>query len=352
MNKKDAASDGDEPLDLTRYFELLWRRRVVIILITLAGGLAGFAYSRMTPPVYRGTARLAITPDSNSGGPIAIYQASLLNEAVIAAAIAEIEAGGGGAVLTVANVQAGISSRTASPGNTLIVEANAGSPDAAGRLAGAIARRALVAYREAEDKALDVAQEKLRTEVDMAERVVAQSRAAWLAFRQKNPGEVLRADTEVFIAQGAELPKLLADIRAEQGRLRAARALSSSEQVAASQIRLAGLEARRDYLLGSGSPGESSAPPTKAEFEHLQLRADFIRALRVRDQVSDEAVAALRHRMSRPTILRFLDEAPGRLSSRRTSSYVSRGLAAGVMFGVFGVLFLDLLVVPLFRRST
>ncbi len=58
--------ERDDPINLADYIRVLWRRRFLILLGTLACALTAFVVSMMIPPVYQTRATLILQPSQFS----------------------------------------------------------------------------------------------------------------------------------------------------------------------------------------------------------------------------------------------------------------------------------------------
>ena len=71
MNQSGSMTPEDQFLSLAQVLNILWRRRLMILLLTLLGLVAGIVYGLVTPPLYRATAtvRPGITNFNANGNP-------------------------------------------------------------------------------------------------------------------------------------------------------------------------------------------------------------------------------------------------------------------------------------------
>lgn len=484
----------------------LWRFRLLILVITLAGGAAGIAYIRVTPVVYLGSARLNIVQSAGSAAAtdaVARFQPLLQNESVVRTALTEA----GLVSLPVADVRGAVTSRIGTPANLLVVEARWPEADAAGRIADSVARAAMAALRNQQATQAAATLDGLTKELATAGEQLEKAREAFVAFRRGNQTEASRTDLDIIATRQRELGDVLAEIPAERARLKTAqerlartpasisgsprelvdiateiaaergrlqslrnrlakvsptvflnrssepvptempspgatvpsRELAAegqtapgnfrletfnpeystlSQLVAASEARVAGLEARRDVLARaaeapnrrtSASPavrsdlsddlrpegGRADIPNpeysavlqqaltsetrlaglearrdylatldhnrqrqtmltevTLSELKLAEVQSDMTRAQQARDRIAEAVVQAQRATANQSTGLELIDQPPtaGQLAGPRTTAAMARGLASGFLLAVFGVFFFEGLATSFFGR--
>lgn len=394
MTAGDAGANAarrDDPeelgLDVAYYTHLLWRYRLLIALVTLAGGLGGWIVSRATANMYAGTARLTISQTEGSvaaADAVAKYQLQLKEESVLTSALKDLGLDRPPANATAADLRAAVSSRVDTAAGMLLVEANWTDPDVATRIARVVAQKALDAALERQRQSATLSQEVLRGQIDTTARSVAETQSALLDFREKNVAALGPRTVDAFEADRYDSAAVLAEIPAERARLRTSRELLArtpatiflerspdksakfeetnpvhtavAGQVADSEARLAALEAKRDFYRTRAAKG--STPKDQeglaAEMTLTQLQVAAKQAQQTLDQLTDAMLRALKAGASPDVGLQAVSEtaAPARRLGRSTSAHVARGVAIGFVLSVLGILFFHGLSTSTFGRRT
>jgi len=381
--------DEDLGFDLGRFVALLWRFRLVILLVSLVGGAVGFMFTKLTPVSYLGTSQLTILQALGSAAAtdaVARYQPLLEDEAVIAAAVTEAGLTG----IAAADVRGRVSSRVAAPGNILIVELRWPEPNAAGSLATSVSRGALATLRSRHAEEQDASRFALEKDLKEAEVQLAEARATYQTIRRSGVGEVSRTDLDSLNLRRRELQEILVEIPTERARLQAAqerleqtptflsRGIAGRQgaedpdddarrfeplnpaynvlvqQVATSEVRLAGLAARHEYLeklIDGSARGQLLTGLLLAEITQTQAQSDMTRAQQTRDRLFD-AVALARRTITQGPALDQGNEppAPGRIITASTTGAIARGMASGFLLAVFAVFFFNGMAFSFFGR--
>jgi len=147
------------------------------------------------------------------------------------------------------------------------------------------------------------------------------------------------------------------DLRAEGGRADVPNPEYSVvlQQALTSETRLAGLEARRDYLAGLDHNRQRQSMLTEvtlSELKQAEVQSDMTRAQQARDRIAESVVQAQRATVNQSTGLELIDQPPtaGQLAGPRTTAALARGLASGFLLAVFGVFFFSGLSTSFGRR--
>lgn len=85
-------AEGQQVPDLSDYLAVLRRRKLLILLLVLLGGAAGAARAAATQPIYTATARVLVSPKSDTAAPIAVVSMATERDIVLSPALAELAA--------------------------------------------------------------------------------------------------------------------------------------------------------------------------------------------------------------------------------------------------------------------
>lgn len=379
---QDAEVTDDVNVDVGRFLSTLWNRRAVILLVTVAGALAGVAYVRLTPLVYVG--RSQVTVATASGSVLAADSANLFQSALSDPEVLKRVLSDAGLQGTdPAELRQKISSRLLPPGNRMIVDVESQDPAMAASLANAATKRAFEVVRERQGSRSRASQVAIDGEAAEAEAALETATDALSTLRKSGAMDAARSAIDLHTVRRRQLQDTLTDIVTERARLamleeRIARAgtqaaqtattaatarndiasvefVALAEQRVATEIRLAGLTVLRDHLENvlKGQTRESLiSAMTDVELRQTRLQTALNRAQQVRDRSADAAAVARRNAVAQPVGLELNaeSEATVRPVGPTLMSGVARGSAFGFVVGVFAVFFLNGLRFSFFAR--
>lgn len=351
----DRSGDDDLLIDVAGFARLLWRFRLAILLAVVAGGALGLAYFRSLPPAFLGRSVLTLTlapGTAPAASQMERFQALAGDLAVITSALEDAGLG----ELSPPAVQSLTTTRVGQPGTLIIVETQWPDADTAGRVASAVATRALTALKERWEKETSDSVAARVKELADAEQEFQRSRMAfadsWLTGRPAVSGSGSTAIERELDETLKQMPPLWARLDVARSRLAALPPTAPVLESAAirsfmvdAEMRLAELSAQRELLIFA-LPRSGPVDPLMAwsEFDARVARLEYARRnARRKANASIQAVEQARAAMSQPVGLELVEPSfsPGRRIGPGSAAFIARGLASGLLFSVFAVFFFN-----------
>lgn len=354
---QDTEATDDVNVDVGRFLSVLWKRRVVILVVTVVGAAAGAGFVRMTPVKYLARTQIAVLTASGSAlasEAATVFQSALTDPAILSLVLAD-------AALErtdTATLRARMSTRLLPPGSRLIVDIEWPDPRGAEMLANAATKRAFQVVRERQGSRNQSSLTALDSEAAAAEASLETAALALTTMRKSGAMDAARGALDYQTARRRELQDTQTEILTERARLtmlqeRLARGgianlelAALTEQRVVSESRLAGLTALQDHLENvlKGQTRESLiATITDLELRQTRLQTELNRTQQVRDRLVDAAAAARRSALTQSIGLELNaeSEATVRPMGPTLMSGLARGAAFGFAVGVFAVFFLN-----------
>lgn len=348
--------DDDVGIDVGRLFSRMWQRRLTVLGVSVLGGAIGVAYVILTPVRFVGIVQLSVTQAAGAAAAtdaVSGYQTVLDDETVLSGAIADSGVSGA----SPGELRQSLSSRLPNPFTRLFVEVTWPNADAAGKLATSAARRALDAFRQRQLLQINNAQATIERELADAEEKWSAASDAMMAWRKSGALESARAALDQQTLRRRELQQILIEWTDERGRLSMLEGRRDSlqgasggelevvrERLLVSEARLAGIAARREYVEGllKGQTREALISDiADTELRQARLQGELTRAQKVRDRLTDAVAQARRTSIAQAGGLELNTDSAAtvRTVGPTIMTGLSRGLATGLVIGIFAVIF-------------
>lgn len=358
----------EDQLDLRDYARFLSRHWGKALAITAAFGAIAWATTALRPTVYDAQAVLAIHEDPDlpaTGATIAKYRALVEDPAIPRRVVEDL--GLNAAPDSVARMAARLSA-PAVEGKVVAVDAQWEDAATAARAANSAARAVIALGNDRDRRAAATLRDVLKPELDGAERRLVDAEQALLAFERTHDVTAFRPDATTKVKRAEMLATVQADIEFERGNIASAELQLTktprmiglltdngrggrgdqilnpayeelSRGIAASQVRLAGLQVEAKYLQEVGF-GRGAGTTAEAEAQAGDLESDAARAQKVRDQVAERYRQAAADAVAPLPRLQLVDAAvpPDHAASKRVGMTTAVGLAAGLLLSLIGAL--------------
>ena len=320
----------DDEFDVMPHVMLVWRRRVVVIVVTLSCIVLAVLVSLLVPRVYSATARVYLGEPGSSGhvkrfGRILLLarDASIASHVLEDASLDLVSKG-----LTLQALSSAITIGENVPPNAVMVSVRLRNADLASLTARALALRIVEVYRVRLTTAIETVETKRR---------IAREFKLTKQLRQRRDAQ------ELVKSHREKLSAVLAESAEWRARLAAAKGDAGASALA--RVALAGLEARRSYLLGAIAEGDNAEALTSLDEDQLmeqRLDADVAFAQESVNEMGMVSADASRADSTETPPAVIESSAPeGRDVSPGMIGIVLWALAFGLVASVLGVIVRD-----------
>lgn len=273
----------DDEFDVKPYLVAAWRRRTIVVLITLLFGAISVLFNWSRPEIYDATARIYVGEPGSTRHAETVGRLRLLatDPVVLAEVLKAPPVASSSQIDSVSQLQSLIALRSGTPANVLLVSVKSNHPPLASQAALELAIRMVAAFREQivlAGKAAQVELAKADEQLDKARRT-ALDYALAKQLRQR------RESRSLAVRHREDLTDTLTMIVTERARLKAGQ--NDAAVQSAARITLAGLEARRAYLAAQIAASENSADMrvlAEDELEYQRLETELSLAISLRNE--------------------------------------------------------------------
>ena len=325
------AGDPDEvEFDPMPYLRLLWRRRSLVLLVTFGFGACALGVSLLMPKRYEATARIYVGEPGSPGYSQTIGKVRILAQdpGVAAQVLKSPEVASSSTALTLTQLHSATTARDGTPPNIVLITVTLGDAELASRAAAALAARTVDAFRQQ-----SLPQVK-QGEPERLQAALVEARKAVRDFTVTKRMLQRRQAQEIAKALRLGLSQTLVEIATEVVRLKAAEGQAAAASI---RIMLAGLEARRSYLVDEIARSENNLLLQQLADDEVELRKlEVIAVIAERD--NDAFIAAFNG--VGPASASVADSAPpvSEVVTDNTARNVGTSLAMGLLVSILVVI--------------
>jgi uncharacterized protein involved in exopolysaccharide biosynthesis len=224
----------EDEIDFSRYFRVFARHWILLVMLALVGGVAGFASSRTKPVLYEGVTTILVVPPSNAAvrsASVANFRALLENFTHSAQVINELGLDKPPSSLSPQRFHDEALQVEEIAGTNLVkVRVRLGDPTRAMEASRRLAQKAVALNTEISQREGSSIRDLLKAHLTEVSDQLKAAEAQLLAFQQQAQIPLLERDTDAMIYERGELLRLTIDIESEKARLKTAESEISKQQ--------------------------------------------------------------------------------------------------------------------------
>ena len=217
--------EDDAEIDLSRYVGVLWRRRVVIGLVTAVCGLLTFLSSLRSTPTYEATAQLVVSQSKVAEGPnaalsMANFKVLVDGQSLAAQVLREFNLDKAPYNLRLSSfLGEHVVSEIVRDTNVIAVKVRLPDPAMAARVANRYLELVVqLAQRLSQDESA-VARDFLKVQLDQARERLAAAEDKLDRFKKEAQIDLVREDVNALLGERGRLMALTVEIEGERARL-------------------------------------------------------------------------------------------------------------------------------------
>ena len=249
----------EEELGLGWYMQALWRRWMLLLVVALLGGAAGYLVASLRPVLFEGVTTLLVVPPPRTPtaqiNP-ATFRAILENASLAMKVIAET----GLSQTPQTFLETALQVEQPAGTNILKVKVRLKDPKTAADASRRLANAAIALTRRLNQEEGLSLQEQLKNHLQDAALRLAAAEKELLSYQQSAQLELVKEDTDAMLAERGDLLKLTIAIESERARLAAAEREIARQKPLLSAARIVGAEEALQHAQERARASEPTIP--------------------------------------------------------------------------------------------